>query len=193
TTSTSAGYRGFDIDGDGILDSLQVGDLFHWEMDNGGVDQLASSVGLSLRAGNSSGDATDGTVFAGRRFGFEFQEGNANYQLVDIGGSQDSGIAWRRTGLALDLTLTGADTYHLRVADVASGQVLSNYYGTLRGTAGASMESFVIYNRFAGSDAERDLFFNSFEIYAIPEPSTIFLLGIGGFLAWTTSRRTRRP
>jgi hypothetical protein len=191
TASRMAAYRGIDVDGDGAIDQLGLGSLFHWEMDNGGVDQVTSSVGLSLRTGNATGDANDSTILAGRRFGFEFLQGNANYSIIDSTGVRDTGIGWRRTGLGMDFVLTGLDSYYLRVLDIASGAVLSNYYGSLGGSAGATLNSFVIYNRFAGADLDRDLYFNSFEILAVPEPSTV-LLFVGGLgLVWASWRKRK--
>jgi len=188
----AAGYRGFDFNADLSLDGLPLYGVVRWGMDNGGVDEASSSVGLSLRSGNATGDATDATLFSGRRFGFEFQQGAADYKIIDNSGIVGTGIAWRRTGLALEFTLTGLDTYALQVTDVATGLVLSNYTGTLAGSAGSYIESFSIYDRFAGTTSDRDLFFNSFQILSIPEPSTVVLLLGGGGLLWAGWRRWRR-
>lgn len=171
SSARAAGYRPFNLTTSET--ALQPGYVFSWKMDNGGVDDPGSSVGLSLRNGNANGDATDGTLFSGRRFGFEFQQGNANYKIVDSTGIRDTGINFTRTGLLMNLSLTSLDSYALHVYDVNSGGLAGSFTGTFAGTLGSAINSFAIYDRFAGSGGNRDAFFNTFTVTAIPEASPL--------------------
>lgn len=157
---------------------------FAWEMDNGGVDEFGADVGLSLRNGYASSGTED--VFTGSRFQFEFQQGSANYKIVDASGVFDTGIAWRRSGLGLIFEQLNPNTYNLTVTDVHTGTLLGSF--TNRTLAGSGLiESFAIYNRFAGATGARDAFFNSF-VVTIPEPS-ILALGLLGLFSVVIRRR----
>ncbi|RIK71200.1 MAG: hypothetical protein DCC67_20410 [Planctomycetota bacterium] len=170
----SAAYRAFNLTNGYTF--LRAGDTFAWSMDNGGVDDSGSSVGLSLRTGNAASDAQDGTIFSDRRFAFEFQQGASNYKIIDSTGNRDTGIGWRNSGLHLSLTLTGADSYSLQVTDAVTSNTLGMFTGTFTGTAGAQINSLSIYNRFAGSGGARDAFFNNFAVNAVPEVSPVLAI-----------------
>lgn len=149
---------------------------FSWSMDNGYIDESGASVGLTLRNGSADSGVSD--YNSGVRFEFLFLQGNANYTYVDGTGTHDSGIAFTDTGLRLSFTLTGLNSYSLSVSNLNSGLV-SVFTGTLGGTANSSIDSFAVYNRFAGSGGARDAFFNLFEVNAVPEPSTVMLWATG--------------
>ncbi|MCC6493805.1 MAG: hypothetical protein IT424_12385 [Pirellulales bacterium] len=187
----SAGYRSFNLTN--AASALAAGYTFNWSMDNGGVDDGGASVGLSLRTGNSAGDASDGTIFAGRRFGFEFLQGSGDYKIFDSSGVRNTGIGWRRTGLNLSLTLTAADAYSLSVADASSGSALGTFTGSLAGTAGAALNSFSIYNRFAGGGGPRDLYFNNFSVSAVPEASQLLAIPLAAAAVLGRRAWKRRP
>src|SRR3954452_1467941 len=162
SSNRSAAYRSFSLT-DGRT-ALQVGDTFSWKVDNGLGFDPGSSVGLSLRHGNANSDASDTTIFSGRRFGFEFLQGSTNYSIADSTGIRDTGIGFRRTGVDLLFALTGLNTYSLVVKDVSSGAALNTFTGTLGGTPDQALNSFAVYNRFAGPAGDEDSFFNSFVV-----------------------------
>ena len=170
TGNSAVGFRDF------TGGQLAFKSTFAWSMDNGFIDDAGGAVGLTLRNGSADSSASD--YNAGVRFEFQFLQGNANYSYIDSTGSHDTGIAFTGTGLRLALTLTGINTYSLSISNLASG-VVSTFSGTLGGTANSSLDSFAVYNRFAGSGGSRDAFFNLFEVTAVPEPSTVMLWATG--------------
>jgi|GEM_PF-806600 len=178
-------YRGFNS-------SLSLNDTFRWSMDNGGVDEAGASVGLSLR--NQNFNANPGDQFSNERFRFSFMQGFANYRITDSGGDIDTGISWRRSGLDLEFELTSDNTYTLTVLDVDTGSNLGTFNRTLGGTSDATLDSFAIFNNYAGSGGDRNAYFNNFEIEsfdanaAVPEPGTM-MLSLFGVLFFRLLRR----
>jgi hypothetical protein len=106
--------------------------------------------GLSHRLRLTTAAEPDRVVFRG---------GKSNYESYDSTGYHDTGIALAYGGLKVAFTLTGADTYELRIND---GAALS---GTLGGTSGTPLSGLVFFNYNAGPDGSRDSFFNSIEVY----------------------------
>lgn len=177
--NTAVAYRGFDF---GVLG---IGSTFSIGMDNGYVDG-GSFVGFVLRSGNDTGNKN-----TGQRFEFAFQGGSANY-LIFTNSAQpaiDTGVGYTDGGLQLDLTLLSMDTFSLRIITLATSA--TNYVnGTFGGTAGSGIGSVALYNQYAGSGQNYDLFFNNMEVNAVPEPSVLGLLLLGTGV-WLVRRRRR--
>lgn len=189
----SAAYRGFNLTGGGT--SLPIGSTFRWSMDNGSID-TTKSVGLVLRSGNASGDASSATLFSGSRFAFEFEGGQSNYKIIDSTAPRYlDQVPFRRTGLTLQFTLSTADTYSFAVTDVVTGDT-KTFTGSLVGTAGSAISSFAIYNRDAGFNGHSNVYFNNFEVNAVPEVSSLvaapFAAGIASLVWMVRVRRNSR-
>ena len=157
------------------------GQTFRWRMDNGFISSSAS-VGITLRTGNATGSVNDYNTNS--RFEFYFVGGNTNYTVFDANGVRDTGVPFSSEALDLQFTLTGADTYSLQISRLATG-LTTNLTGSLAGTGGAALDSFALYNRFAGSGAAYDAFFNYFQLSAVPcsysiNPNTVTFASFGG-------------
>lgn len=151
--------------------SLAVYQMFDFALENGSI-QTGGTMGVTLRTGNTSGNAND--YNAGARFELLFTGGTSNYFIVDGGGSFDTGIPFTNDGLDAHFKLTGADTYELEIYNHGTATTY-NYSRTLGGTSGSGLDSFVFYNR----DTElADVFFNSVAV-TVPEPSRLMFLGFG--------------
>jgi len=148
-----------------FLTPLAVGETFRWRMDNGFIDD-GNTVGLVLRTGNTTN--TTANYSTGARFEFLFQGGSNFYQVVDSAGRYDTAAGFTSQGLEAEFTLTGVNTYALKITRLANNFV-ANLTGTLKGTAGAPIESFALYNRNAGSGNQYDAFFNYLARVAAPD------------------------
>ena len=123
--------------------ALTVGQTLSFDIDNGGVG-TGGVVGVGLQ--NISN--------ANNRFEFLFVGGDSNYVYNDNSGGNDSGIGFTDSGLAIDFTLTGTNTYSLDVKP--SGSTTSNFTGTLGGTAGSGVDRIRFFNFNAGSTSNED-------------------------------------
>jgi PKD repeat protein len=103
----------------------------------------------------------------GSRFEFYFKGGQTDYFFYDGTGTHTTTVAYTSEALELQFTLTGTNTYSLQISRLASGTI-TNLTGTLAGSAGASLDSFVVYNRNAGGGSQYDFFANSFARLAGP-------------------------
>lgn len=130
--------------------SMSVDQIFKIDFDNGWID-TGASVGWGLR--NSLGED---------RFEFYFKGGSANYFINDIRGlDQDTGIGWTDGGMHIEFTLTGLDTYSVKVV---RGTTTNTVSGTLGGTTGTSVDRVRFFNYRAGSGGNYDAFYNNLEL-----------------------------
>jgi len=148
--------------------ALIVGQTISFQIDNGNI-QSGGTVGIGLQ---NSG-------LGNNRFEFFFVGNDTNYTYLDNGGSQDSGIGFTSSGLTLDFTLTGADTYSIDVTPLGSST--SSWTGTLGGTPGSGVDRLRFFNFNAGSGSASDFYANNISI--IPEPSSLMMLGLAGMAA----------
>lgn len=129
---------------------ISVDQVFKLDFDNGWID-TGASVGWGLR--NSLGE---------NRFEFYFKGGNANYFVNDIRGlDQDTGIAWTDGGMHTEFTLTGLDTYSIKVI---RGTTTNTVTGTLGGTTGTGIDRVRFFNYRAGSGSNYDAYYNNLEL-----------------------------
>lgn len=146
--------------------ALKVGQTFSFLLQHGTIarkfardDPGTGAIGLTLRVGQAAEAAGD--YNHGARFEIGCYEGKANYQIFDGEAATDSGVPLSEGGISISLTLLSADTYDLEITTLADKKTTTLKGRKLGGTAGASLESFCIFNR----DGEKsDAFFNGFQI-----------------------------
>jgi len=154
----------YDFDGG----ALTVGQTLSVQFDNSSI-QSGGTVGLGFQ------NISNGN----NRLEFFFIGGDSNYTYIDNGGSSDSGVGFTSSGLTLDFTLTGTDTYSLDITPI--GGSTTNLSGTLGGTALSGVDRLRIFNFNAGSGSGFDTYANNISI--IPEPSSIAMMGLTGLAA----------
>jgi hypothetical protein len=162
--------------------SLNVTDTFSLAMDNGSVDS-GRTVGFALQNGSGS-----------NLFEFFFVGGATNYQVNAANVVSSGAAGFTNAGLQLSFTLTDADSFSFTIDRLADG--LGTNVVTATGdllTTGA-VSRFRLFNANAGPNGERDLFFNSFEVTAVPEASALLCLGTAGLAAglWRLRKRSGR-
>lgn len=160
--------------------SLSAGQTFSIDMDNGWNDGV---VGFVLRNGNNTTDKN-----AGQRLEFLHFGGQGNYWIVTNAGSAviDTGVAWTDGGLHIDVELLSLDLASVRIIRLDNA-VTNTLSVALGGTLGSGIDSVALYNQYAGSGQNYDLFFNSMSI--VPEPSTLVLALAGLAGVWMIRRR----
>lgn len=115
---------------------LAVGQAFNLDMDNGNI-QTGGTVGFGLQdAGGTN------------RIEFYFAGGNANYTVND-GTAHDTGIGFTRTGVNVQLRLTGTDSYTVTVTRY-SDNATATLSGTLGGNAGTAIKRVRLFNANSG-------------------------------------------
>ena len=167
---------------------LSIGQTFRVRIDNGFIES-GGSIGVTLRTGNTTTSADSYT--SGSRFEFRFQGGESTYEIVDAGATTTT-VGFRSSGLTLNFTLTGVNTYDLVIRDAANSSLLQSLTGqTLGGTAGAALNSFALFVRDVGPNSmgtdDHDTYFNSVEV--VPEPTNVALAIFGGLVGlWGVGR-----
>ena len=150
--------------------SLSVGQSFLIDLDNGFIDSSGTpspTVGFGLR--NSSNL---------NRLEFYFKGGDPSYTYSDSTGTHSSGIGFTANGLHAEVTLTGIDTYQLKVTP--AGGSTSTFSGTLADGAGSGIDRVRLFNANAGNGGSNNAFFNSIAI--TPEPASLALVGLCGLM-----------
>ncbi|HNR93937.1 MAG TPA: carbohydrate-binding protein [Kiritimatiellia bacterium] len=119
---------------------LNPGDVFTIRLENGGVDDPDSSIGVALE-----------NHFGQSLFEFLFVAGGTNYLINDELTTRNTGIPWSNSGLTLEFELTSGSTYRLTAGP-----------DEFEGNLGISSEMLIrqvrIWNASAGGGPERDLF-----------------------------------
>jgi hypothetical protein len=163
-----------------LTGQLGYGQSLKVTMDNGDI-QSGGADGVVLRNGNANSTTADYNNNALSEF--FFLGGSTNYTLVDA-SSLDTGIGFTSSGLDLTFTLTGPNTYNLKVVRL-SDAVVFNFNGrTLKPAANQNIDSVALYNR----DAENgNVYFNNLAV--IPEPASIGLIAAAGLLFGGRRRR----
>ena len=118
---------------------MKSGDAFALRFDNNWIDN-GSQAGFELRD-------TNGAV----RFKLYFTGGGTTYRITDnTSTNRDSGLAYTDGGLALNLTLTGSNTYSLSTgASVVTGTL----------AAGSGIAWLEVFNNNVGETSARNVYF----------------------------------
>jgi hypothetical protein len=149
--------------------ALAVGQTFSMNMDNGFIDS-GGVVGIRLTSSLST--ITNAT----REFEFRFVGGNSFYDVIS-NPNQTSTLGFTDGGLNLVFQLNSPTTYSLSVTrfhDTAS-PIVWNTTGTL--VSGNPILGVALRNQNAGSNSQRDGYFNSMSI--TPEPASLTMLALG--------------
>lgn len=157
---------------------LSVGQTLSLRLDTGLVDSWMlgpGSVGFSLN-----------------RFSFFWANGASEYQIgygdpnstVALYGT---GVPLTYNGLELAFTRTAVNEFYLLIKPNGGSEAAVT--GELPETGG-NLDQITFYNRTAGPDASHDVFLNSMQIGAIPEPSAT-ALAAAGFAALLARRRRK--
>ncbi len=117
----------------------------------------AGAIGLTLRNGNTSDSHDDYNKNA--RFEIINLKGSTNYQIYDGESGHDSGVAFSEGGIAVKVTLTGADTYDLEITRLVDKKVTKLKGRKLAGSG--TIESLCVFDR---NGEKADAFFNKFEV-----------------------------
>jgi hypothetical protein len=137
--------------------TLSQGQWFSIDMDNGNVDTGAQN-GFALHTGLPN---TNGFLLS-----FYFFGGHANYKFSDATGEHDTGIAFTRTGLRVQMlvgsAVGGTNTYSLFLSTNQCGAAtaLTNVFSGTFATNGPP-GAVVLFNNDASGGSTNDLFFNN--------------------------------
>ncbi|MBN1270517.1 MAG: PEP-CTERM sorting domain-containing protein, partial [Kiritimatiellae bacterium] len=154
--------------------SLSIGQTFLIDMDNGWID-TGYSVGWGLQ--NSSGQ---------NLFEFGFTGNATNYWINDSASGFDTGIGFTGDGLRFQLTLSGLATYDLQV--IRADSSTNTFSRSLAALGDQGILQLHMWNYSAGSDTERNAYWDNMAV--IPEPSTVTLIALGvGCLVMRAVRR----
>lgn len=150
-------YRSFEkplASGDSFSFMLETG-TFEKKFDKD--DPTPGSVGLTLRNGNSTDSPADYNKNA--RFEIGYYMGKGNYQIYDGSNQTDSGVPFTDQGIAVTVTLTGADTFDLEIQTMKDKNVIKLPGRKFSGTG--PIESIAVFDR---NSEKSDAFFNQFQV-----------------------------
>jgi len=190
----------------GIL-NVDTGQTLSGSGDLSGVGMLAIANGGMIAPGNSTGTLTAGDVTWG-------PGGFYDFEVNDFNGVAGSNLLGWDLLMAdsIDITATGLDPFGINLVSLTSGQVgglsdnfdgMTDYSLLFASTTGGitgfgtglfSFDTTGFQNSFGGdwsvSQAGNDLFVN-YSVAAVPEPSSIIVLGLGA-VGFVTARRRKR-
>jgi hypothetical protein len=167
--------------------TMGVNHQIRLSLDNGWIES-GGRVGFSL-------NNTFGTTL----FQLQFQNGFANYVTSTPGGTPYSGStpAFTDEGLAITFIVTslasGASDYALTIDNLGNGAGIDfSGVGQMFNSSSVAIAQLSLFNVNAGSGPQRDAFFNSITISAIPEPTAALCLPLAGVLGGVLRTRRRR-
>lgn len=170
-TATTASFSSLN----GILKSLnQANESVSFTIDHGNI-QNGGSIGAFVR--DSSNNVVS-TVF--------FNGGDSVYRVTDGSGSGSSlGVGFNSSAFTIGFKLNNTTgSYTLSI----------NGNNFTRNLSGTNINSLSIFNNNAGGGSGADVLFNNVSITAVPEPSSILLIGsiVGGagLQAWRRRRKS---
>lgn len=143
---------------------LKTGDTFSFQMVNIAIEQkgdsdspAAGAIGLTLRNGNASDTHDD--YNKNSRFEIIQLKGTDTYQIYDGESGHDSGVKCSDGGIAVSVTLTGADTYDLEITRLVDKKTTKLKGRKFAGSG--SVDSLCVFDR---NGEKADGFFNNFEV-----------------------------
>ena len=154
----AAAFRPFDR-------PLKVGQSFSFLMENGEItpkvdtdDPSGGSIGLTLLSGTDAAGVDD--YKKGARFQIEYNKADLAYVIYDGESKRRLSIHRDDAGLAVTISLTGADTYDLEVTTLSNRRTMRLTGLKLGGAAGSEIASFCIFDR---NGEANDAYFNGFQ------------------------------
>ncbi|HMP83564.1 MAG TPA: cadherin-like domain-containing protein, partial [Verrucomicrobiota bacterium] len=133
--------------------AMDVGSTFQIDMDNGWIES-GGTVGFGLQ--NSSGENV---------LEFYFANGQSSYTISAGSVSPAPSIGFTGDGLRIKITLTSATTYSATVETPVGGTTYGPFTGSLLSPGGGqSITRLRLFNANAGTDAERNAYFNSISL-----------------------------
>ncbi len=135
------------------------GDRISIKMDNSDIDN-GGSVGISIR------NASDENLLE-----FYFNGGDMYYTINDNAGANSTGVSFTDEGLLIEIEITSATTYDLKITDEASSNVTTLIGRSLKSpTGGQIINKIRLFNYQAGAGPSHNLYFNdlSHEVGVLP-------------------------
>jgi hypothetical protein len=193
-TGTDIGQAGRLIPG-----GLAIGDTVHVVIDN--PTERRFFRGYTVRFNTGGGN----TIYAGAPVSrmavgtFEYFT-NGKWFANGTGGDPTLFDVDTKSGMRIDLTLTGVDTFDLTMTPLNNPAIAYTKSGTLDGPVGSAIDwvEFELYNTdsdyYPGptiTGGETDFYISNMWITQIPEPASMALLVFGGGLLLSAGRRKR--
>jgi len=155
-----------------------VNQTFSAAFNSSGIGGTGQSIGLSV----------------GSAFNLQYAGGGADNMTLSVGGGPASAIsvtyAQLAAGINLALNVTGpansaTEGYQLVISPFAGGPALYSGSGTFDSSA-FNTASFTL----SAINTANNQYFNNLSITAVPEPSSVMILGFAGLTTlWATRRR----
>jgi hypothetical protein len=154
---------------------LQIGQTFETVIDN--PTQRNFYRGYTIRLGSG----TDNTAVE-RLAAYTFEYFSYGKWFVGYGSGHNNGTSLFDTdtapaGMRLDVTLTGANNYHLSMTPLNNPANAYTQDGTLGNSGPVDWIQFQFYNTASDPTKATDFYISSLTI--VPEPSTLAFLGLG--------------
>lgn len=161
----------------------------------GSASLVNQTFSVAFSSGGIGGTGQSAYLSVGSAFSLGYAGGGSDNMLLSVDGGAANAIAVNfsqmAAGINIALTVTGpADSsgegYSLSISPFAGGSPIYSTSGTFDGSV-YNTSSFTL----AVNNTSNDQFFNNLSITAVPEPSTLALAGLSGFLTLLALRRRK--
>ena len=163
------------------LVQLAVGQSISLAMDNG-VVQTGGMVGFSLNDGMGS-----------PRFEFYYLGGDSvdSYKININGAVFNLGLPLTANGFSnITFTLGASSTWSLSITENGVAGTMTYSSASFSNLAATNIAEIQLFDVNGGSATNNDVYFNSLQINAVPEPSVMSLLAVSAILSgWLLIRR----
>jgi hypothetical protein len=174
--------------GRAIPGGLKPGDTIHVVIDNPTERQFFR--GYTARFNTGGGNTVFGGTPQSRMAVGTFEYGtNGKWFATGTGGDPTLSDVDTSHGMRIDLTLTGINTFNLKMTPLNNPAIAYQKSGTLDGPAGSAIDwvEFELYNTDSDyypthtiTGGDTDFYISNMWITVIPEPSTVTLLAMAG-------------